>query len=104
MVTRNKSVYEHLGFPDADEMQVKARLVFAISEQIKRRRLVQTEAAALLGFSQPKLSNLLRGQFRGVSERKLMNCLTKLGQDIEIVVKPAPRSRREGRISIELPR
>lgn len=104
MVTKTKSVYEHLGYPDADEMLVKARLVFAISEQIKRRHLVQTEAAALLGFSQPRLSNLLRGEFRGVSERKLMNCLTKLGHDIEIVVRPAPRSRREGRISIELAR
>ncbi|MCW5592598.1 MAG: XRE family transcriptional regulator [Burkholderiales bacterium] len=104
MVTKTKSAYEHLGFPDADEMLVKARLVFAISEQIKRRHLVQTEAAALLGFSQPRLSNLLRGEFRGVSERKLMNCLTKLGHDIEIVVRPAPRSRREGRISIELAR
>ncbi|MCY7387421.1 MAG: helix-turn-helix domain-containing protein [Burkholderiales bacterium] len=102
MATKAKSVYEHLGYADADEMLVKARLVSAIAEQIKRRHLVQTEAAALLGFSQPKLSNLLRGQFRGVSERKLMDCLTKLGRDIEIIIKPAPRSRREGRISIAL--
>ena len=102
MATKAKSVYEHLGYPDADEMLVKARLVSAIAEQIKRRHLVQTKAAALLGFSQPKLSNLLRGQFRGVSERKLMDCLTKLGRDIEIIVKAAPRSRREGRISIAL--
>jgi len=104
MVAKTKSVYEHLGFPDADEMMVKARLVTAISEQIKRRRLVQKEAAALLGFSQPRLSTLLRGQFRGVSEKKLMNCLVKLGHDIEIVVRPVPRSRREGRISIALAR
>ena len=102
MATKAKSVYAHLGYPDADQMLVKARLVSAIAEQIKRRHLVQTEAAALLGFTQPKLSNLLRGQFRGVSERKLMDCLTKLGRDIEIIVKPAPRSRREGRISIAL--
>ena len=102
MATKTKSVYEQLGYPDANEMLVKARLVSAIAEQIKRRHLVQTEAAALLGFSQPKLSNLLRGQFRGVSERKLMDCLTKLGRDIDIIVKPAPRSRREGRISIAL--
>ncbi len=102
MATKTKSVYEQLGYPDANEMLVKARLVSAIAEQIKCRHLVQTEAAALLGFSQPKLSNLLRDQFRGVSERKLMDCLTKLGRDIEIIVKPAPRSRREGRISIAL--
>ena len=102
MATKAKSVYVHLGYPDADQMLVKAQLLSAIAEQIKRRHLVQTEAAALLGFTQPKLSNLLRGQFRGVSERKLMDCLTKLGRDIEIIVKPAPRSRREGRISIAL--
>ena len=102
MSTKIKSVYAQLDYADADEMQVKARLVSAIAEQIKRRHLVQTEAAELLGFSQPKLSNLLRGQFRGVSERKLMDCLTKLGRDIEIIVKAAPRSRREGRISIAL--
>lgn len=102
MATKTKSVYEHLGYANATEMLVKARLVASIGEQIKRRHMVQTEAATLLGFSQPKLSNLLRGQFRGVSARKLMDCLSKLGHDIEIIVEPAPRSRREGRISIAL--
>ena len=94
------SVYQHLGVPDAAGMYIRARLVSAIAEQIKRRHLVQTEAAALLGFSQPKLSNLLRGQFREVSERKLMSCLTKLSRAIQIVATAAPRSHREGRISV----
>ena len=51
-------------------------------------------------MSQPKLSNLLSGRFRGVSERRLMDCLTKLGRDVQIVVKAAPRSRGNGRLSI----
>jgi hypothetical protein len=40
---------------------------------------------------QPKLSGLLRGDFSNVSERKLMDCLNRLGYDIEIKVKPAAK-------------
>jgi predicted XRE-type DNA-binding protein len=93
MTAKVKSVFEDLNYANADEMLIKARLVTEIADQVKRRRLTQTEASELLGFSQPKLSNLLRGRFRGVSEKKLMECLTRLGRDIEIVVRPAPRSK-----------
>jgi len=100
MTAKVKSVYEELNYTNADEMLIKARLVTEIADQLKLRRLTQAEASELLGFSQPKLSNLLRGQFRGVSEKKLMECLTRLGRDIEIVVRPAPRSRRAGKITV----
>ena len=94
------NVYADLGYIDADQMLIKAQLVAKIAEIIKRKGLTQTQAAELLGMPQPKLSNLLRGRFRGVSERRLMDCLTKLGRDVEIVVKAAPRSRASGRLSV----
>lgn len=94
------NVYADLGYADADEMLIKAQLMAKIAEIIKRKGVTQTQAAELLGMSQPKLSNLLRGQFRGFSERRLMDCLTKLGRDVQIVVKATPRSRRDGRLSI----
>jgi predicted XRE-type DNA-binding protein len=94
------NVYADLGFGDADEMLIKAQLVTKIAEIIKRKGFTQTQAAELLGMPQPKLSNLLRGRFRGVSERRLMDCLTKLGRDVQIVVKAAPRSRGSGRLSV----
>jgi predicted XRE-type DNA-binding protein len=100
MTAKVKSVYEDLNYANADEMLIKARLVSEIADQLKRRGLTQSDASDLLGFTQPKLSNLLRGQFRGVSEKKLMECLTRLGLDIEIVVRPAPRSRRAGKITV----
>lgn len=96
--TRN--VYADLGFSDADEMLVKAQLVSKISEIIKDRGYSQTDAAQLLGLAQPKLSKLLRGQFRGTSERKLMDCLTRLGNDVEIVVREHPRGRKVGHVSV----
>ena len=94
------NVYADLGYADADEMLIKAQLVSKIAEIIKRKGFTQTQAAKLLCMPQPKLSNLLRGQFRGFSERRLMDCLTKLGRDVQIVVKTTPRSRRDGRLSV----
>jgi predicted XRE-type DNA-binding protein len=94
------NVYADLGMADAEEMLVKAQLATKIGDIIKRRKLTQVQAAQLLGITQPKLSGLLRGQFRGVSETKMLECLTRLGRDVEIVIKSAPRSRTEGHVSV----
>ena len=90
--TGSGNVYADLGRADADEMLVKAQLASKIGAILKRRKLSQTEAAKILGLPQPKLSGLLRGQFRGISETKLMECLTRLGRDIKIVVGAGKRS------------
>lgn len=94
------NVYADLGYENADEMLVKAQLVFKIAEIIQRRGLTQVEAAKLLGLTQPKVSAMLRGQFRGFSERKLIDCLTSLGRDVQIVIKEAPQRRAGGRLTI----
>jgi predicted XRE-type DNA-binding protein len=94
------NVYADLGRPDADEMLVKAQLAAKIGDTIKRRRLTQIEAAELIGMPQPKLSGLLRGQFRGISEAKMLNCLTRLGRDVKIVVGPARRRSGVGHIEV----
>jgi len=94
------NVYADLGYRDAEEMLVKAKLVRKISEIIRSKGLTQVEAARILGLTQPKVSALLRGQFRGISERKLIDCLTSLGRDVEIVVKDAPRRRDGGKLTV----
>jgi len=94
------NVYADLGIENADEMLIKAQLATKIGEIIRRRKLTQTQAAELLGIPQPKLSNMLRGQFRGISETKMIECLTRLGRNVEIVVKNAPRSKAAGHVSV----
>jgi len=42
-----------------------------------------------MGLPQPKVSGLMRGDFSNFSERKLMECLSRLGYDIEIKLSPA---------------
>jgi predicted XRE-type DNA-binding protein len=94
------NVYADLGLADAEEMLVKAQLASKIGEIIKSRRWTQQQAAEVLGMTQPKLSNLLRGQFRGVSEAKMLECLAKLGRDVKIVVGPARRSTKPGHVEV----
>ncbi|QCX49364.1 helix-turn-helix domain-containing protein [Ralstonia pseudosolanacearum] len=83
--------YADLGRPDADEMLVKAGLAHEIAQIIKRRHLTQQRAAELVGMPQSKLSELLRGKFRGISQAKMIECLNRLGRDVDIVVKKAGR-------------
>ena len=88
------NVYADLGYRAPESMLVKAQLVTRIAELLDEKEMTQTQAAAVLGIPQPKLSKMLRGQFRGLSERKLMDCLALLGQDVQIVVRK--RSNRSG--------
>ena len=94
------NVYADLGVANPERMLVKAKLVSAIAEIIADGELSQVAAAELLELTQPKLSNLLRGQFHGVSERRLMDCLTRLGRDVDIVIKDKPRAPGPGKLSV----
>lgn len=90
------NVYADLGFADAAEMLAKARIVAQIGRIIQARKLTQVQAAELLGIDQPKVSALLRGHFKGYSQERLIGFLTKLGMDVEIVVRPRASKRKSG--------
>lgn len=94
------NVYADLGRAAAGSLLIKAQLVSKISEILEEQGLTQIKAAALLGIPQPKLSSMLRGQFRGLSERKLMDCLTRLGQDVQINVRQAAKKQGQGALSV----
>jgi hypothetical protein len=43
---------------------------------------------------------MLRGQFRGISEAKMLDCLTRLGRDIQIVIGGERRPSSAGRVEV----
>jgi len=87
------NVFADIDLPNAGEHLVKAQLVVKIDRLMKERGLKQSAAAALFGVRQPDVSKMLRGDFRQFSVERLMRFLVALGQDVEIVVKPAHASR-----------
>ena len=85
------NVYADLGLPDAEKLKIKTDLVIEIRRAMRRLGLTQQAAAQRMGITQPKVSDMMRGDFSNLSERKLMDCLTRLGYNIEIKVKPAAK-------------
>ena len=83
------NVFADLGLADADKLKIKTGLVIEIRKAMRSRGLTQQDAAKRMGVTQPKVSDMMRGDFTNLSERKLMDCLTRLGYDIEISVRPA---------------
>jgi len=61
------NVFADMGLPQAEEELTKARLASHIRQVIKRQRLTQVAAAAVMGIDQPKVSALLRGRFEHFS-------------------------------------
>ena len=96
------NVYADLGYAGSESMLVKAQLAAKIAEIVQRRALTQARAAEILGLTQPKVSALLKGRFGGISEHRLLECLTRLGRDVHIVIKPTPRSRSNGRLMLSM--
>ena len=94
------NVFADLGLPDAEKLKIKSGLVIEITKALRRLDLTQAEAAERMGITQPKVSALLRGEFSNLSERKLMDCLNRLGYDIEIKVRPA--TQRVGHLKLAI--
>jgi predicted XRE-type DNA-binding protein len=100
VVEGSGNVFADIGLPNPEERLAKAGLAIHIASVIHARKLTQARAARILKIDQPKVSRLLRGRLSGFSAERLIHFLTLLGRDVEIVVKAAPRSRRQGRLRV----
>ena len=69
------------------------RLAYALNQVLAASKLSQGDAAKVLGVTQPKVSALRHYKLAGFSVERLMNLLTALDQDVEIVMRRKPRSR-----------
>jgi len=95
------NIFSDLGLPDADELLARSNLIIAIKTVMEKRGLTQAQVAALVGMGQPDISKMLRGDLERFTTDRVMQVLNKLGQDIEITVKPAPKRRPAGRITVK---
>lgn len=94
------SVFADLDFPGAVQREAKLRLAYTLNQLLDGLKLSQAEVAKVLGVSQPKVSALRNYRLAGFSLERLMNLLTALDQDVEIVIRRKPRSRKAARISV----
>ena len=96
------NVFADLDVPDPDAHLLKGELVSRIDTIVRQRGITQTEAARILGLSQPDVSRLLRGDFRQYSLERLFRLLAAFGRDTDIVIRQ-PRSATGGKLRIAAP-
>jgi predicted XRE-type DNA-binding protein len=89
------NVFADLGLPNPEQDLLKARLTLQIFKIIKDRGLTQARAGEILGIKQPHVSALMRNRAGNFSVGRLMEFLTALGHDVEIIVKPTRRAQGE---------
>ncbi len=87
------NVFRDLDFSaeETENLKLRADLMIELSRLIKARRLTQARAAALLGVSQPRVSDLVRGKIERFSVDTLVAMLGSAGVHVELVVKPRSR-------------
>jgi predicted XRE-type DNA-binding protein len=87
------NVFADLGLPNPEQELLKARLTLQIHKIVKARGLTQAQAGTILGIKQPHVSALMRNRAGNFSVGRLMEFLTRLGQDVAITVKPTRKAR-----------
>lgn len=95
------NVFADLGLANADELQAKAEMAVKIARLLKSRKLTQKALAALLEASQSDVSLLVNHKFGRFSTERLMQFLVRLGQDVEITIRPRARAKGMGRITVK---
>jgi predicted XRE-type DNA-binding protein len=99
--TMGENLFEELGLPDAAALQARVDLAFVLTQEIRRRELTQTRAAALLGISQPEVSKLMRGAVEGFSQERLGRLLNLLDLEVRIEIRPRAAGAERAGVTVE---
>lgn len=98
------NVFEDMAMRDAEERLAKAELARVIRSEIRERGLSQSEAAAMLGVTQPDISDLTRGKLTRFSMDRLERFLNALDLEVRIQIGPRPAGKEHAGISVEVVR
>lgn len=92
MTKSSGNVFRDIGFPreEAEHLLVRADLMIQVQKLIMSRQLKQKAAAKILGVTQPRVSDLLRGRIDLFSTDALIDFLARLGAEVRLKVKARP--------------
>lgn len=71
---------------EAANMKLRSRLMMAVRDHIAKADLSQAEAAKLLGVTQPRISDLMRGKIELFSLDTLVNMLGAAGHKVDVTI------------------
>ena len=89
------NVFRDLGFSgdEAEYLKLRAELMVNLQKVITARGLKQAEVAELLGVTQPRVSDVMRGRIDLFSIDTLIDMLARLGIRVKLVIVPIGRGQ-----------
>ena len=90
------NVFRDIGFgpKEAESLRLRAQLMVEVTRLIRARKLTQRAAAKLLGVTQPRISDLIRGKIDLFSIDTLVNMLARSGMRVQLQISVLERRRR----------
>src|ERR1019366_8264836 len=92
------NVFEQLGFKreEALKLRLRSEMMNALIAEIEKKGFTQAQAAAQLGVTQPRISDLMRGKLHLFSIDTLVTLLSAAGLRVEMKVRRAARYAPKG--------
>ena len=86
MTKSSGNVFLDLGFPpeEAAILQMRSEIMADLRKFIKNKKLTQAKAADILGVSQSRVSDLIRGKWEKFSLEMLISLATRAGMRISL--------------------
>ena len=84
----SENVFSDLGFSEdeAENLKIRADLMIELTKLIEAQGLTQAAAAGVLGVTQPRVSDLIRGKIDRFSIDTLIEMLGHAGACVSVVV------------------
>ena len=83
---KRQNVFADLGFPDgeAENLRIRADMMSELIEFVRKNKFTQARAAKALGVTQPRVSDLMRGQIHRFSIDNLVTLLAAAGLRVDV--------------------
>src|ERR1035438_5932682 len=94
----SENVFIDCGFPpsEAENLRIRAKMMMALTGYMQERKITQSRAAKIMGVSQPRISDLVRGKIGRFTIDTLVNMLTAAGLKIDVDITPGrPRTKNK---------
>lgn len=94
----SENVFVDCGFPpaEAENLRIRAKMMMALTSYIEQKKITQSRAAKVMGVSQPRISDLVRGKIGLFTIDTLVNMLTAAGLKVDVDITAGnPRAKNK---------
>jgi predicted XRE-type DNA-binding protein len=90
----NDNVFRVIGFPEgeAQNLLLRTDLMLKIERIVKKNGGTQSEAAQMLGITQPRLNDLLKGRVEKFSLDALVNMVARAGMEVRMTIRKVSKN------------